>query len=67
VALCTESAQLSLHDLHRKSCEFLKEELNQIGFELEQGELERFLYPHSLSHPIGIGKFQQRHLDGYTW
>jgi intermediate cleaving peptidase 55 len=67
VALCTESAQLSLHDLHRKSCALLKEELNQIGFRLEAGELERVLYPHSLSHPIGIGEFANHRLDGQTW
>ncbi|KAH7912445.1 peptidase M24 [Hygrophoropsis aurantiaca] len=54
IGLCTESAQLNLHDLHRKSCELLKQELNQIGFKLQTGDLERVLYPHFLSHPIGI-------------
>lgn len=57
IALCTESAQLSLNDLHRKSCELLRNELNQIGFRLMAGDLERVLYPHYLSHPIGIGVF----------
>jgi len=56
IALCTESAQLSLQDLHRKSCELLRQELNQIGFGLQNGYLERVLYPHFLSHPIGIGE-----------
>jgi intermediate cleaving peptidase 55 len=57
VALCHESAKLSLHDLHRKSCDLLRTELNQIGFGLHTGDLERVLYPHFLSHPIGIGDY----------
>jgi len=59
IALCTESSHISLHDLHRKSCDLLRMELNQIGFQLEsgsKGELEKVLYPHCLSHPIGIGQ-----------
>jgi intermediate cleaving peptidase 55 len=55
ISLCTESAQLNLHELHRKSCDLLRRELNQIGFKLHTGDLERVLYPHFLSHPIGIG------------
>lgn len=55
VELCTEAEGLSLHDLHRKSCDFLRQELKQIGFTLHTGDLERVLYPHFLSHPIGIG------------
>jgi intermediate cleaving peptidase 55 len=63
VQLCTESAQLSLHDLHRKSCEILKQELNQIGFQLQNGDLERVLYPHFLSHPIGIDLHESSNFD----
>ena len=55
ISLCTESAELSLHQLHHKSCDLLRTELNQIGFNLFSGDLERVLYPHFLSHPIGIG------------
>ena len=56
IALCSAQHGYSLQDLHRKSCSVLKEELNQIGFNLgNEGDLERILYPHSLSHPIGIG------------
>jgi intermediate cleaving peptidase 55 len=57
VTLCTESSGLSLYELHRLSCDFLRTELKQIGFVLESGDLERVLYPHFLSHPIGIGEF----------
>lgn len=58
IALCSESAGQSLQELHRKSCDILKKELNQIGFNLgNDGDLERVLYPHYLGHPIGIGRF----------
>ncbi|KIJ70630.1 hypothetical protein HYDPIDRAFT_78192 [Hydnomerulius pinastri MD-312] len=57
IDLCTETAELNLHELHRKSCDLLRRELNQIGFKLHTGDLERILYPHFLSHPIGIGEF----------
>ncbi|KDR74526.1 hypothetical protein GALMADRAFT_227592 [Galerina marginata CBS 339.88] len=57
VTLCSAQHGLSLQELHRKSCVLLKDELNQIGFNLRnEGDLERVLYPHYLSHPIGIGK-----------
>jgi len=42
----------------------LKEELNQIGFNLTgTGELERVLYPHYLSHPIGIDLHESTYFD----
>ncbi|KIM84024.1 hypothetical protein PILCRDRAFT_819055 [Piloderma croceum F 1598] len=61
--LCTESSGHSLHELHRKSCELLKRELNQIGFGLQTGDLERILYPHFLSHPIGIDLHESSNFD----
>ena len=49
---------MSMSDLHRMSCDQLRQELTQIGFNsLRIGDLERILYPHFLSHPIGIGMF----------
>ncbi|KAF8554093.1 peptidase M24 [Imleria badia] len=62
ISLCTESAELNLHQLHRKSCDLLRIELNQIGFNLHTGDLERVLYPHFLSHPIGIDLHESAHL-----
>jgi len=57
IKLCSESAGYTLQELHRKSCTVLKEELNQIGFNLgREGDLERILYPHHLSHHIGVGQ-----------
>jgi len=61
--MCTESSGQSMHDLHRKSCQLLKQELNQIGFKLQTGDLERVLYPHFLSHPIGIDLHESSHFD----
>ncbi|KAF8629628.1 hypothetical protein AX15_003362 [Amanita polypyramis BW_CC] len=55
INMCTERANLSLYDIHRLSCDSLRQELAQIGFNsLQTGDLERILYPHFLSHPIGI-------------
>jgi intermediate cleaving peptidase 55 len=56
IELCTESARYSLHNLHRKSVDLLKQELNQLGFGIMGGDLERVLYPHYLSHSIGVGQ-----------
>ncbi|KAG2345012.1 peptidase M24 [Suillus weaverae] len=63
VGLCTETEGLSLHDLHRKSCDLLRQELKQIGFTLHTGDLERVLYPHFLSHPIGIDLHESSYSD----
>lgn len=66
VALCTEKARVSLHDLHRMSLTLLRTELNQIGFKLDghgASDLERVLYPHYLSHPIGIDLHESTYTD----
>jgi intermediate cleaving peptidase 55 len=54
INLCSAQAGWSLHALHRKSCELLCQALNQIGFDIGN-DLERELYPHYLTHSIGIG------------
>ncbi|KAF5390508.1 hypothetical protein D9757_005207 [Collybiopsis confluens] len=53
VEMCHEGSNLTLYELHRKSCELLRGELMQLGFSLHPGDLER-LYPHFVGHPIGI-------------
>ncbi|KAG6830958.1 hypothetical protein H0H92_013670 [Tricholoma furcatifolium] len=63
VAKCHESARLSLHDLHRESCELLRQELSQLGFDLKGHDLENVLYPHFLSHPIGIDLHESTNFD----
>ncbi|KAG1875383.1 peptidase M24 [Suillus subalutaceus] len=39
------------------------QELKQIGFTLHTGDLERVLYPHFLSHPIGIDLHESSYSD----
>lgn len=53
-ALATESQCYTLADLHRRSVDFLRQELKQIGFQLHGGTLERILYPHYIGHWLGI-------------
>ncbi|KAG8716192.1 hypothetical protein FRC08_009755 [Ceratobasidium sp. 394] len=67
ISLCTENAGESLNSLHAKSVEGLGKALTEIGFDLGAGNrrLDR-LYPHFLSHPIGIDLHEtngQRHQD----
>ncbi|KAF8702125.1 hypothetical protein AX14_014503 [Amanita brunnescens Koide BX004] len=64
INLCTEQANLSMHDLHKLSCDRLRQELAQVGFNsLRIGDLERILYPHFLSHPIGIDLHETSNFD----
>ncbi|KAF9449565.1 peptidase M24 [Macrolepiota fuliginosa MF-IS2] len=57
---CAETAGYTLYELHRKSCTRLREELTKLGFNFRSSilggdtDLERVLYPHFLSHPIGV-------------
>lgn len=54
IKLCSVSVGMSLDELHNKSCSLMREELTRLGFNLRSGEMERILYPHYLSHPLGI-------------
>jgi len=60
INLCNEAAGMNMFALQRQSCKFLHEELKNIGFRLSMGELERFLYPHFISHGIGIDLHESR-------
>ncbi|GAA5855657.1 hypothetical protein JCM8547_001636 [Rhodosporidiobolus lusitaniae] len=51
---CAASNNLSLEDLHRISVDATRTELRDLGFNLRGGDLERTLYPHFVSHPIGV-------------
>lgn len=62
IKLCSAQAGWSLHALHRKSCDLLCQELNQIGFDIG-GDLEKELYPHYLTHSIGIDLHESSHID----
>ncbi|KAF8351090.1 peptidase M24, structural domain-containing protein, partial [Amanita rubescens] len=64
INLCTEQANMSMYDLHRLSCDRLRQELAQVGFNsLRTGDLERILYPHFLSHSIGIDLHETSNFD----
>ncbi|TNY22106.1 peptidase M24 [Rhodotorula diobovata] len=54
VALCTSRADLSLEEMHRVSVDLTRTELRDLGFSLRGGDLERVLYPHFLTHPLGV-------------
>ncbi|KAJ9091278.1 hypothetical protein QFC19_009188 [Naganishia cerealis] len=53
VKRCTVKEEISMAELHRLSCTLMTQELRQIGFKLSQGEVERKLYPHYISHHLG--------------
>lgn len=52
--LSTANHGFTLSELHRKSVDFLRLELINLGFNLPSGHLERYLYPHYLGHWLGI-------------
>lgn len=54
---CATTRGHSLASLHRRSVDVLRTELTRVGLPCAGPVLERVLYPHSLTHPIGIGKF----------
>ncbi|ORY66952.1 peptidase M24, structural domain-containing protein [Leucosporidium creatinivorum] len=54
IELCTEEAGLSMERLHRKSVDVMRGELTRLGFQMRGGDLERTIYPHFLTHPLGI-------------
>ncbi|BGP15230.1 aminopeptidase [Rhodosporidiobolus nylandii] len=51
---CKASSNLSLQDLHQISVDATRVELRDLGFNLRAGDLERVLYPHFVSHPLGV-------------
>ncbi|KAI0029389.1 peptidase M24 [Vararia minispora EC-137] len=67
IDLCVAEDDVSMNDLHRRSVELLRVELSQIGFNLgaKTGVLERVLYPHYLTHPVGIDLHEATTYDRY--
>ena len=53
VAMCRESANVSLDKLHSIAESRLKEQLTQLGFDMSGNAIET-LFPHHLSHYIGL-------------
>lgn len=51
---CTESAKLSLQDLHDLSVQYFKRELKNVGFgDLSTSDVTK-LYPHYIGHNLGL-------------
>lgn len=64
--LATESQGYTLSGLHRRSVEMLAAELRRLGFTLPAGSLERDIYPHALSHWLGIDLHDTSTVDRNT-
>ncbi|KAJ7179625.1 peptidase M24, structural domain-containing protein [Mycena filopes] len=55
IELCTEASGMSMHQIHFRTCTLLRQELKQIGMDVKASDLEQVLFPHYVSHPIGLG------------
>ncbi|KAJ7229152.1 peptidase M24 [Mycena pura] len=62
IELCTESSGLGIHQLHLKTCILLCQELKQIGIDVQAKDLD-LLFPHYVSHPIGLDLHESSHFD----
>ncbi|KAI0766191.1 peptidase M24, structural domain-containing protein [Trametes elegans] len=64
ITLCTESADMSIVQIHRESCTMLRKELERIGFNFPYGAgtLDA-LYPHLVGHPVGIDLHESSHME----
>ena len=64
--LVSEDQGYTLSALHRRSVEMLDSELRKLGFNLPVGSLERDLYPHALSHWLGLDLHDTSTVDRNT-
>lgn len=64
--LATEDQGYTLSGLHRRSVEMLNAELRRLGFSLAPGSLERDVYPHALSHWLGLDLHDTSSIDRNT-
>ncbi|KAL1675499.1 peptidase M24, structural domain-containing protein [Schizophyllum commune] len=63
VKMCTASSGHSLYSIHRESRAMLRAELNQLPpFKLDLADVD-ILYPHFVSHPIGIDLHESSSFD----
>ncbi|KAI7906567.1 peptidase M24, structural domain-containing protein [Cokeromyces recurvatus] len=54
IKLCREINNMSLHDIHSESVKLMKQELKNIGFNVNIWDIERVLYPHHVGHYLGL-------------
>lgn len=64
--LVSQDQCYTLSGLHRRSVEMLNAELKRLGFTLPPGSLERDLYPHALSHWLGLDLHDTSSIDRNT-
>jgi intermediate cleaving peptidase 55 len=63
IKMCTESNSISLHGIHAHSVKLMKQELQNIGFNVNTWDLERILYPHHVGHYLGLDVHDLHDLD----
>ncbi|ODQ53899.1 metallopeptidase family M24 [Saitoella complicata NRRL Y-17804] len=54
IKLVSEAENMTMNDLLRKCSSQLGEQLKALGFSLVEGDLDRVLFPHHVSHQLGI-------------
>ncbi|KAJ2721588.1 aminopeptidase [Coemansia sp. Benny D115] len=54
ITLCHAESGYSLNELHRRSTAFMATELKQIGFSASHRDIDSILYPHHISHYLGL-------------
>ncbi|KAI5965211.1 ICP55 [Candida pseudojiufengensis] len=67
IELCDESLNYSLHDIHEFSVTSLRKELNNLpGFNVNNSEVSRYLYPHYIGHHLGLDLHDVPTISRYT-
>ncbi|KAJ1899675.1 aminopeptidase [Kickxella alabastrina] len=54
ISLCRVDAGYSLNEIHRRSTAVMATELKQIGFHVSSRDVDDHLYPHHISHYLGM-------------
>ncbi|CAG8462887.1 1749_t:CDS:10 [Ambispora leptoticha] len=63
IKLCTEQQNISLNGIHDVSVKLMREELINLGFKVNEGEVDRVLYPHHVGHYLGLDVHDTHDLD----
>ncbi|KAJ1818246.1 aminopeptidase [Coemansia sp. RSA 2599] len=54
ISLCNVDSGYSLNEIHRRSTQVMATELKQIGFHASSRDIDDRLYPHHISHYLGM-------------
>ncbi|RHZ79599.1 hypothetical protein Glove_143g30 [Diversispora epigaea] len=63
INLCTEAKDISLNGIHEISVQIMKEELQKLGFNIVEGDVDHILYPHHVGHYLGLDVHDTHDLD----